>query len=99
MERPVLLFVPKEGKPILILPELELAKLAGMEESFQIHSFGDVPSGWLSVFEKALSSYAGKGLRIGLEATSLRFLELNFLQKPCLLHFCRCFKSLRIKTL
>ena len=81
MERPVLLFVPKEGKPILILPELELAKLAGMEESFQIHSFGDDPSGWLSVFEKALSTYVDKGLKIGLEAVSLRFLELNFLQK------------------
>jgi len=81
MERPVLLFIPKEGKPILILPELELAKLAGMEESFQIHSFGDDPSSWQAVFEKALASYAEKELRIGLEATSLRFLELNFLQK------------------
>ncbi len=81
MERPVLLFVPKIGKPIMILPELELAKLAGMEDHLQIHSFGDNPSSWQSVFEKALAVYAEKDLRIGLEATSLRFLELNFLQK------------------
>ncbi len=84
MERPVVLFVPKEGKPILILPELELAKLAGSIEIFQIHSFGDDPSSWQVVFEKALESYAEKELRIGLEATSLRFLELNFLQNALL---------------
>ncbi len=84
MERPVVLFVPKEGKPILILPELELAKLAGSIEIFQIHSFGDDPSSWQAVFEKALESYAEKELRIGLEATSLRFLELNFLQNALL---------------
>lgn len=84
MERPVVLFVPKEGKPILILPELELAKLAGRIEIFKIHSFGDDPSSWQAVFEKALESYAEKELRIGLEATSLRFLELNFLQNALL---------------
>ena len=81
MERPVVLFVPKSAKPLLILPELELAKVAGMEDCLQIHSFGDDPSSWQAVFEKALSSYAENELRIGLEATSLRFLELNFLQK------------------
>lgn len=81
MERPVVLFVPKMGKPLLILPELELAKVSGMEDRLQICSFGDDPSSWQAVFEKALSSYADKELRIGLEATSLRFLELNFLQK------------------
>ena len=80
MERPVVLFVPKVAKPLLILPELELAKVAGMEERLQIHSFGDDPSSWQAVFDNALSPYAEKELRIGLEATSLRFLELNFIQ-------------------
>ncbi|MDD2521939.1 MAG: Xaa-Pro peptidase family protein [Anaerolineaceae bacterium] len=80
MERPVLLYFGKTGKAHIILPELELAKLEGLEGELEIHPFGDDPATWQSVFAAALA-FAQDGLRIGVEPTGLRFLELDLLQK------------------
>lgn len=80
MERPVVIYLGKEGKPLIIMPELELAKLKGMEDELEVHPFGDDPSTWQGVFTEALGTSQGKDLRIGVEPTSLRFLEMNLLQ-------------------
>ncbi|MDY0125742.1 MAG: aminopeptidase P family N-terminal domain-containing protein, partial [Anaerolineaceae bacterium] len=81
MERPVILFLAKAGKPLIILPALELAKLENLQGELDVHAFGDNPSTWQSLFTEALSALEGRKLRIGVEATGLRFLELNLLQK------------------
>ena len=81
MERPVILFLAKAGNPLIILPALELAKLENLQGELDVHAFGDNPSTWQSLFTEALSALEGQKLRIGVEATGLRFLELNLLQK------------------
>lgn len=80
MERPVTLWIGKTGRPLIILPKLELAKLAGLQTDLESVSFGDDPATWQGVFQKALADASGKHLRIGVEPTALRFLELNLLQ-------------------
>ena len=80
MERPVIIFLGKEGKPLVILPELELAKLDGFADRLEIHTFGDDPSTWQGLFGKAFGFTKGKKLRIGVEPTGLRYLELDLLQ-------------------
>ncbi len=81
MERPVVLYLGKEDKPLLILPELELAKVDGFKDEFEIDAFGDDPSTWQGIFARAMGVTEGQALRIGVEPTALRFLELNLLQK------------------
>ena len=80
MERPVVLWVGKTGKPLIILPELEQAKLAGFEAILEGSFFGDDPSTWHEVFGNALAFTNGKDLRVGVEPTGLRYLELDLLQ-------------------
>ena len=81
MERPVVLYLGIDGKPLLIMPELELAKVEGFNDDFEIHAFGDDPSTWQGIFARAMGVTAGQALRIGVEPTTLRFLELDLLQK------------------
>lgn len=81
MERPVVFYLGKEGKPLIILPELELAKLEELQGELEICTFGDDPSTWQGVFAKTMGFAKGKKLRIGVEPTGLRFLELDLLQK------------------
>lgn len=81
MERPVILYLGKAGKPLIILPELELAKLDGLGGQLEVCTFGDNPSTWQDLFARALDFADGQKLRIGVEPTGLRFLELDLLQK------------------
>ena len=61
------------------MPLLEAAKLEGMDvESFL---YGDDPSTWQEVFRQALREMHTEKIKIGVEATHLRFLELEFLRK------------------
>lgn len=81
MERPVVLYIGKEGAPQIILPELELAKLDGFRHELGVSTYGDNPSTWQGIFARALSFGEGQKLRIGVEPTGLRFLELDLLNK------------------
>ena len=81
MERPVVLFLGKEDKPKIILPELELAKLDGLRNELDVRTFGDDPSTWQHLFAEALGFGEGQNLRVGVEPTGLRFLELDLLRK------------------
>lgn len=81
MERPVILFISKRDKPRIILPKLEVAKLEDLDSEIQPYLFGDDPSQWGLVFQEALAAFQGKALRVGVEPTRLRFLELSFLRQ------------------
>ena len=84
MERPVILFIPKNEKPRIILPKLEAAKLESLDSAIVPHLFGDDPSQWGQVFQEALNAFQGKNMRVGVEPTRLRFLELSFLRQVLL---------------
>jgi len=81
MERPVVVMVGDKGQVKVILPELERAKVADLPFEAEIFTFGDDPSGWQGIYENALSDICGQPLRVGVEPTRLRFLELDLLRK------------------
>ena len=81
MERPVVVLVGSSGQVKVILPELEQAKVAELPFKAEIILFSDDPASWQGVYEQALSDISGQPLRVGVEPTQLRFLELDLLRK------------------
>lgn len=81
MERPVVVLVGSNRRLKVILPELELAKVADMPFEAEIHTFGDDPATWQRIYETALQDISAIPLRVGVEPTQLRFLELDLLRK------------------
>lgn len=81
MERPVVVLVGSNRRLKVILPELELAKVADLPFEAEIHTFGDDPATWQRIYETALQYISAIPLRVGVEPTQLRFLELDLLRK------------------
>lgn len=81
MERPLVFLVGKSGQVKVILPELERAKAANLPFDAEIIPFGDDPLTWNNVYKQALFEISGNSLRIGVEPTRLRFLELELLRQ------------------
>lgn len=79
-ERPVVgMFSP--GKiPIIVLPELEAGKLAGLSYPLQEFTYGELPETWAEIFKAALQTAGFAGQRVGIEPRHMRVLELSFLQ-------------------
>lgn len=80
MERPVLLLLATQSAPVLVLPELELLKLAGLSYEMKAFSYGEDPAGWEAVFHLAVRSLGLDGKRIGVEPRALRLLEYRLVQ-------------------
>lgn len=80
MERPVVVMFGAAGQVMVILPELERAKLAALPIEAEIVTFGDDPSTWRQIFCDALRKVGEAPLRVGVEPTRLRFLEIDLLQ-------------------
>lgn len=81
MERPVAaIFIP-HTPIIMILPELETAKLEKLPYAVQVFAFSDDPTTWQPVYQQALRA-AGwkKGGKIGVEPRRLRLLEYRLLE-------------------
>ena len=79
MERPVLLIIPQEGSPILILPELEEKKIEGLTYSVRHYSFNEDPSTWTDIFQAALQGAGLESGSLGVVPRRLRMLELTYL--------------------
>lgn len=77
MERPVVAFFKPGADPVLVLPELETAKLQGLPFSLKSFPYGEDPSTWKQVFSQAGQGMADKGIKVGVEPTRMRFLELD----------------------
>ena len=78
MERPVIGIFNADGRVGIVLPELETAKLHGME--IEAFPFGENPATWTDVFRKALNAFGLDGKRIGVEPLAMRILEYRYLQ-------------------
>jgi Xaa-Pro dipeptidase len=81
MERPVVLFIHREGKHALVLPELEQGKADQFFPEVSCFPYTDDPETWKDAF---ISS--GKSLNlgedtIGVEPNRFRFLEASYLQE------------------
>lgn len=77
-ERPVLgLFFP-DGAPLIVLPELEAAKLDSLGYDFAASTYGEEPSHWQKAFDNGLKNRPISTL--GIEELSLRLLEYRYIQ-------------------
>jgi Xaa-Pro dipeptidase len=81
MERPTVLLISKSASPVMVLPKLEAGKLLNSRLEITPITFDDDPSLWQSSFVEAVKKSSIKESIIGVEATRLRFLELNFLRE------------------
>jgi len=77
MERPVVLFFAKDQDPAIVLPELELQKVASLPYKLQVFAYPEKPSEWDNAFRKAVQALGLDGKRIGVEPRQLRLLEFR----------------------
>jgi len=83
MERPVLLVIAPTAEPVLVLPELEMAKLDGLQFPLQSFGYGENPDRWGGVFKDAIARLHLDRGSIAVEPTQLRLLEYQHLQTSC----------------
>ena len=80
MERPVVLLFAKGQTPAIVLPELELQKVASLPYELQVFAYTENPSEWGDVFRKATQALGLEGKRIGVEPRQLRLLEFRYVK-------------------
>ena len=81
MERPVVLLLAKDQTPAIVLPELELQKVASLPYELQVFAYTENPSEWGNVFRKATQALSLDGKRIGVEPRALRLLEFRYVKE------------------
>jgi Xaa-Pro dipeptidase len=81
MERPVVLLFAKDQVPAIVLPELELQKVASLPYDLQVFAYPENPSEWGNVFRKAAQTLGLDGRRIGVEPRQLRLLEFRYVKE------------------
>jgi Xaa-Pro dipeptidase len=81
MERPVVLLFAKDQIPAIVLPELELQKVASLPYELKVFAYPENPSEWGNVFRKAAQSLGLDGKRIGVEPRQLRLLEFRHVKE------------------
>jgi Xaa-Pro dipeptidase len=77
MERPVVLLYAQDQVPAIVLPELELQKVADLPYKLQVFAYPENPSEWDGVFRKAAQALGLDGKRIGVDPRQLRLLEFR----------------------
>jgi Xaa-Pro dipeptidase len=80
MERPVVLMIAKDQVPAIVLPELELQKVAGLPYKLQVFAYSEIPLEWDHAFRKAAQALSLNGKRVGVEPRQLRLLEFRYVQ-------------------
>lgn len=79
MERPVVFILSPGKTPLLILPELEKAKLDHCPFNVEPFTYPDNPDQWPEVFKKACTHLRTDHKRFGAEPGQLRLLEYSLL--------------------
>jgi Xaa-Pro dipeptidase len=77
MERPVVLILARDQDPAIVLPELELQKVASLPYKLQVFAYPENPSEWDNAFRSATQALGLDGKRIGVEPRQLRLLEFR----------------------
>ncbi|PWB71647.1 MAG: aminopeptidase P family protein [Anaerolineales bacterium] len=80
MERPVVLLFARDQDPAIVLPELELQKVASLPYKLQVFAYPENPSEWENAFRKAVQALGLDGKRIGVEPRQLRLLEFHYVK-------------------
>lgn len=77
-ERPVVAVFSPNKMPVLVLPELEAAKLSGLPYDLAATTYGEDPMKWPGLFSQALEPLGAQ--KVGVEDRSMRLLEYRLLQ-------------------
>src|SRR5512134_3163276 len=80
MERPVVLVFAKDQDPAIVLPELELQKVAALPYKLQVFAYPENLSEWDHAFRRAAQALGLDGKRIGVEPRQLRLLEFRYVK-------------------
>jgi len=80
-ERPVVLIFVPHTPLLIVLPELEAAKLQNLSYPFQAFPYGEDPTTWVDAFRQAVHAAQIEAHQVGVEPLGLRVLELNLLQQ------------------
>ncbi len=80
-ERPVVMIFSLQQKTVIVLPELEAAKLQAVTYPLQGFTYGEDPAQWINSFTKAIKAAGLENAKIGVEPRSLRVLELRLLEE------------------
>jgi Xaa-Pro dipeptidase len=78
MERPIVLLFAPGKQAAVVLPELEMQKLAG--QPYQAFPYGENPADWGKAFRGAVQALGLDGKRVGVEPRQLRLLEFSFIR-------------------
>lgn len=79
-ERPIVALYPLEGRPALLLPELERGRVADVTAgAVDLFSYGD-QEGYASAFARVTEALALDGKRVAVEYMHMRVLELRALE-------------------
>jgi Xaa-Pro dipeptidase len=79
-ERPVVALFIRGRAPILVAPELELAKTRGLPFEMQVFPYGEDLDTWPVAFGQAARAAGIGNQQVGVEPGRLRVLELRFLE-------------------
>jgi len=80
MERPVVMVFTLDQEPIIILPELEVAKLDHLAFPAKVYAYRESPGLWSKTFGDALAELNLTHGKVGVEPGRLRLLEYNYLR-------------------
>ena len=80
MERPVLALFSVDGQIAIVLPELEMAKLADLPYEVKAFPYDENPKTWTEVFRNAIKDFDLDGKKIGVEPLAMRIFEYRYLQ-------------------
>jgi Xaa-Pro dipeptidase len=81
MERPVIFYYLPGKTPVMVLPELEKIKLESLPFEVNPFFYGDNPEERGIAFKNAAKLLGLEGLKLAVEPTRLRFLEMEILNK------------------
>ncbi len=80
MERPIVAMIKADGAAAIVLPEFEKGKLEHIDFELKAFTYSEDPSEWQASFTSAISALKLEESVMGVEDTSFRFLELNYMQ-------------------
>ncbi len=81
MERPVVAFFAPGAPVTMVLPEFEAGRARAVDFPVQLFPYGEDPSRWPEAFAAAVQSLGGLRGGVGIEARTLRVLELRYLEQ------------------
>jgi Xaa-Pro dipeptidase len=81
MERPVMVLLAPDHKPVFILPELEKAKAESSGLEADIFPYGEDQASWTQAFAGGAHAFGLDGMTVAVEPLRIRWMELQRLRE------------------